>query len=229
MKKYLLVLLALIIPAHIFAFSLLGGPIKVPEEKQFVIYNKQLEKTGLPDVEKADVNTTLLVYNIQTQAVKSTSMFYIQGNQLHTFENNVWAIPVTTMLTVAVFEYILDNNIVSNLAFQNVNIRQDFTLSGTTPYGPVIDLDEQQFYFYITFYLKNERNSETKIKTIKYKQPIASDDITANNYVDLTNDALKHILLELKPWLVHNLKAQIIEHAKNNNPAPTLININQKV
>ncbi|QIV95662.1 hypothetical protein EDC55_10810 [Allofrancisella inopinata] len=226
MKKYLLFLSALIIPAYTFAFSLLGGPIKVPEEKQFVIYNKQLEKTELPNVKKADVNTTLLVYNIQTQAAKSTSMFYIQGNQLHTFENNVWAIPVTTMLTVSVFEYILDNNIVSNLAFQNVNIRQDFTLSGTTPYGPVIDLDEHQFSFYITFYLKNERSGETKIKTIRYKQSITSDYVTANNYVDLTNDALKHILLELKPWLIHNLETQITKNTQNNNPAPALININ---
>ncbi|AJC48866.1 hypothetical protein IB642_01175 [Allofrancisella guangzhouensis] len=222
MKKHFLFLLALILPVHTFSFSLLGSPISVPEEKQFVIYNKQLEEKELPNAEDASISTTLLVYNIQTQAAKSTSMFYIQGNQLHTFENSVWAIPVTTMLTVAVFEYILDNNIVNNLAFQNVNIRQDFTLSGSTPYGPVIDLDGHQFYFYITFYLKNERNGETKIKTIKYKRPITSSDITANKYVNLTTDALKEILLELKPWLINNLKVQVIKNKQSNNSVPSL-------
>ncbi len=53
--------------------------------------------------------------------------------------------PVSKMLTVATFEYILDHNIVNNLAFQDINIRQDFTLSGTTTYGPILDLDDKQF------------------------------------------------------------------------------------
>ncbi|RZP31351.1 hypothetical protein EXW66_09565, partial [Francisella tularensis subsp. holarctica] len=110
--------------------------------------------------------------------------------------------------TVATFEYILDHNIVNNLAFQDINIRQDFTLSGTTTYGPILDLDNKQFYFYITFYLKNEKTGFTKITTIKYHQKIPDDNIDANLYAEMTNTALTNIFSQLKPWLIENLKIQ---------------------
>ncbi|MBD5784341.1 hypothetical protein IFN73_10520, partial [Francisella tularensis subsp. holarctica] len=132
------------------AFSFFGEPVKVPEQKEYVIYSKHIESKPLPYTENADISTTLLVYNIQTQASTSTQMFYLKGNRLYTFKNSYWAMPVSKMLTVATFEYILDHNIVNNLAFQDINIRLDFTLSGTTTYGPILDLDNKQFYFYIT-------------------------------------------------------------------------------
>ncbi len=146
MKKYLLILTTLILPIQIFAFSLVGGPVKIPSEKQYIIYSNQLEQSALPNTKDAAIDTTLLVYNIQTQASKSTEMFYLKDNQLHNFKDSVWAIPVSKMLTVAIFEYLLDHNVVDSLAFQDINIRQDFTLSGTTPYGPIIDLDNNKFF-----------------------------------------------------------------------------------
>ncbi|MBK2357479.1 hypothetical protein [Francisella hispaniensis] len=207
MKKYLL-LTILFLPLQSFAFSFFGDPVKVPEQKEYVIYSKQMESKPLPDTENADISTTLLVYNIQTQASTSTQMFYLKGNRLYTFKNSSWAMPVSKMLTVATFEYILDHNIVNNLAFQDINIRQDFTLSGTTTYGPILDLDNKQFYFYITFYLKNEKTGFTKITTIKYHQKIPDDNIDANLYAEMTNTALTNIFSQLKPWLIENLKIQ---------------------
>ncbi|BCD90049.1 hypothetical protein fh0823_01880 [Francisella halioticida] len=222
-KKYLLTSLIVILPLKIFAFSLVGDPVKVPNQKEYIIYSKQLEKKSLPNVKNAAVNTTLLVYNMQTQVSKSTQMFYVENNQLHDFKNSSWAIPVSKMLTVATFEYILDNNIVSNLAFQNINIRQDFTLSGTTPYGPVLDLDHNQFFFYITFYLKNEKTGKAAIKTIKYNHRIASNDVNAYRYAELTNTALIHIFTKLKPWLIKNLKEQKTDNNKRlKSNSPTL-------
>lgn len=222
MKKYLLIILiTILLPFELMAFSLVGDPVKVPKEKQYIIYSQKIEKKSLPNTKDATLDATLLVYNIQTQATKSTEMFYIKDNQLHSFGDSVWAIPVSKMLTVAVFEYLLDNNIVDNLAFQDINIRQDFTLSGTTPYGPIINLDNEQFSFYITFYLKNEKTSMTTIKTIKYKQSLESDTITPVIYAKLTNKALAHILRELKPWLVKNIK---IEKEKNKK-APVSTNL----
>ncbi|APC91285.1 MULTISPECIES: hypothetical protein [Francisella] len=207
MKKYLL-LSIFFLPLQSFAFSFFGSPVKVPEQKEYVIYSKQIESKPLPDTENAIISTTLLVYNIQTQASISTQMFYLKGNQLYTFKNSSWAMPVSKMLTVAAFEYILDHNIVNNLAFQDINIRQDFTLSGTTTYGPILDLDNKQFYFYITFYLKNEKTGFTKITTIKYHQNVADDKLNANTYAEMTNTALTNIFSQLKPWLIENLKIQ---------------------
>ena len=218
MKKYLLLLTALILPIQIFAFSLVGSPVKVPGEKQYIIYSNQLEQKALPNTKDDAIATTLLVYNIQTQASKSTEMFYLKDNHLHNFSDSVWAIPVSKMLTVSIFEYLLDHNVVDSLAFQDINIRQDFTLSGTTPYGPIIDLDNKQFLFYITFYLKNEKTNETKIKTIKYQEKLTSDDVSADLYAKLTNYALSNILKDLKPWLVDNLK---IQKTKSKNTAGT--------
>ena len=208
MKKHLLILTIILLPLELLAFSLVGSPIKVPGAKQYIIYNKQLEQKALPDTKNASIDTTLLVYNIQTQATKATEMFYLKDNQLHTFDDSIWAIPVSKMMTIAVFEYLLDHNVVDSLAFQDINIRQDFTLSGTTPYGPIIDLDNNQFSFYITFYLKNEKTAETKIKTIKYKQTLTNDNISSDMYAKLTNQALRHIMDDLKPWLIKNLKIQ---------------------
>ena len=209
MKKYLLIILiTILLPLELMAFSLVGDPLKVPNQKEYIIYNNQLEKKALPNIKNASIDTTLLVYNIQTQAAKATEMSYIKGHQLHSFSDSVWAIPVSKMLTVAVFEYILDNNLVDSLAFQDINIRQDFALSGTTPYGPIVDLDNKQFSFYITFYLKNERTSKTAIKTIQYKQKLDSETITPEVYAKLTNQALSHILENLKPWLIKNITAE---------------------
>ncbi|MFV9972397.1 MAG: hypothetical protein AB8V06_05755 [Francisella endosymbiont of Hyalomma asiaticum] len=207
MKKYLL-LSILFLPLQSSAFSFFGAPVKVPEQKEYVIYSKQIESKPLPDTKNADISTTLLVYNIQTQASTSTQMFYLKGNHLYTFKNSSWAMPVSKMLTVATFEYILDHNIVNNLAFQDINIRQDFTLSGTTTYGPILDLDDKQFYFYITFYLKNEKTGFTKITTIKYHQKIPDDKVDANLYAQMTNTALINIFSQLNPWLIKNLKIQ---------------------
>ena len=61
-----------------FAFSFFGAPVKVPEQKEYVIYSKQIESKPLPDTENGDISTTLLVYNIQTQASTSTEMFYLK-------------------------------------------------------------------------------------------------------------------------------------------------------
>ncbi len=208
MKKYLSILTTLILPIQLFAFSLVGGPIKVPDEKQYIIFSNQIEQKALPNTENAAIDATLLVYNIQTQASKSTEMFYVKDNQLHPFDDSVWAIPISKMLTVAVFEYLLDHNVVDSIAFQDINIRQDFTLSGSTPFGPIIDLDNKQFLFYITFYLKYEKTGETNIKTIKYQQALTSNNVSSESYAKLTNKALSHILKDLKPWLEDNLKAQ---------------------
>ncbi|MED7788589.1 hypothetical protein [Francisella sp. 19X1-34] len=221
MKLFLLTSLIVTLPLKLFAFSLVGDPVKVPKEKEYIIYGKQIEKKSLPNTKNAVIDTTLLVYNIQTQVSKSTQMFYVEDDQLHNFKNSSWAIPVSKMLTVAAFEYILDHNIVDNLAFQNINIRQDFTLSGTTPYGPVLDLDHNQFFFYITFYLKNEKTGAAVIKTIKYNHKITSNDVSAHRYAELTNIALAHILSELKPWLIKNLikqKEHNIKTLKANPP-----------
>ncbi|ALB01884.1 hypothetical protein ACH24_04320 [Francisella persica ATCC VR-331] len=207
MKKYLL-LIILFLPLQSFAFSFFGAPVKVPEQKEYVIYSKKIESKPLPDTKNANISTTLLVYNIQTQTSTSTQMFYLKGNRLYTFKNSYWAMPVSKMLTVATFEYILDHNIVNNLAFQDINIRQDFTLSGTTTYGPILDLDDKQFYFYITFYLKNEKTGFTKITTIKYHQKIPDDKVDATLYAQMTNTALINIFSQLKPWLIKNLKIQ---------------------
>lgn len=228
-KNLLLTSLVIILPLKIFAFSLVGDPVKVPNEKEYIIYSKQLEQSSLPDTENANVDTTLLVYNIQTLVSKSTQMFYVKDDQLHDFKNSTWSMPVSKMLTVAAFEYILDNNIVSSLAFQNINIRQDFTLSGTTPYGPVLDLDHNQFFFYITFYLKNEKTGKAVIKTIKYNHAITSNDVNAYKYAELTNTALASIFSELKPWLIKNLKEQKESNSKalKSNPS-TLFNIATK-
>jgi hypothetical protein len=228
MKQYLLLLTALILPIQIFAFSLVGSPVKVPGEKQYIIYSNQLEQKALPNTKDAAIATTLLVYNIQTQASKSTEMFYLKDNQLHNFSDSVWAIPVSKMLTVAIFEYLLDHNVVDSLAFQDINIRQDFTLSGTTSYGPIIDLDNKQFLFHITFYLKNEKTNDTKIKTIKYQEKLISDDVSADLYAKLTNHALSNILKNLKPWLVDNLK---IQKTKSKNTAGTqnLFNLEESI
>lgn len=222
MKKYLLIILiTILLPLELMAFSLVGDPLKVPDQKQYIIYNNQLEKKALPDTKNASIDTTLLVYNIQTQATKSTEMFYVKDNQLLSFSDSIWAIPVSKMLTVAVFEYLLEHNVVDRLAFQDINIRQDFTLSGTTPYGPIIDLDNKQFLFYITFYLKNERTSKTAIKTIKYQQAITTEKVSSDTYAKLTNQALAHILKDLKPWLIENVKAE----KENNKKMPEATNL----
>lgn len=228
-KKHLLASLIIILPLKLFAFSLVGDPVKVPNEKEYIIYGKQIEEKSLPNKKNADINTTLLVYNIQTQVSKSTQMFYVKDDQLHNFKNSVWAIPVSKMLTVAAFEYILDHNIVNNLTSQNINIRQDFTLSGTTPYGPVLDLDHNKFFFYITFYLKNEKTGTAVIKTIKYNHKITSNDVSARRYAELTNIALAHILSELKPWLIKNIKEQKSDNSKTlKSKSPTLFNVTTK-
>jgi hypothetical protein len=228
-KTFLLTSLIIILPLKIFAFSLVGDPVKVPNEKEYIIYGNQIEKKTLPNTKDADIDTTLLVYNIQTQVSKSTQMFYFKDDQLHNFKNSSWAIPVSKMLTVATFEYLLDNNIVDNLAFQNINIRQDFTLSGTTPYGPVLDLDHNQFFFYITFYLKNEKTGRAVIKTIKYNHKITSNDVSAYRYAELTNIALAHILYELRPWIIENLKKQKEHNMKTLRSHPTtLFNVTNK-
>lgn len=209
MKKKILIILTIILPIQVFAFSLVGNPIKVPGEKEYIMYSsKKIEKAKIPDTQNAVIDTTLLVYNIQTQASKATQMFYVKNNRINDFKDSVWAIPVSKMLTVATFEYLLDHNIVSGLAFQDINIRQNFTLSGTTPYGPIIDLDNKMFYFYISFYLKNEKTGKTVIKTIKYQQPLEGNNVDADIYAKLTNKALLHIFKELKPWLIKNLKTQ---------------------
>ena len=208
MKKYIILFTVILLPFQLFAFSIFGDPLEVPTKKQYVIYNQQIEANKLPDTKDADISTTLLIYNIQTQASKSTQMFYVKGNRLYTFKNSEWALPVSKMMTVAVFEYILDNNIVNNLAFQDINIRQGFTLSGTTTYGPILDLDNKQFFFYITFYLKNERKGYKKIKTIKYHHKFDNDNVTSDEYAKMTNDALVHIFSQLKPWLLENLQKE---------------------
>jgi hypothetical protein len=216
MKKYLLILATILLPIKFLAFSLVGSPIKVPGEKQYIIYNKELERKALPNTKNTSIETTLLIYNIQTQATKATQMFYLKDNQLHTFDDSVWAISVSKMLTIAVFEYLLDRNVVDSLAFQNIHIRQDFTLSGTTPYGPIIDLDNNQFLFYITFYLKNEKTAEIKIKTIKYQQALTPEKVSSEMYAELTNDALAHILKDLKLWLIKDL--DIMKDKSKNSP-----------
>lgn len=222
MKKHLLLITAILLPFEIFSFSLLGNPVDVPNQKEYIIYSKQIETQSLPDVKNADIDTTLLIYNIQTQVSKATQMYYIKNNQMHAFKNSSWTIPVSKMLTVATFEYLLGHNVVNSLAFQDINIRQDFTLSGTTPYGPILDLDNNEFFFYITFYLKNEKNGETKIKTIKYHHKINDGDVSANKYAELTNIGLTNIFSQLKPWLVENLKIQKDKNKKvtNNKVAP---------
>ncbi|GAB4223575.1 MAG: hypothetical protein Kow0076_6090 [Francisella sp.] len=209
MRKYFLLLISIyFLPLNSSAFYLIGDAIKLPEQKEYIIYSsKQIETKTLPNTDNATINTTLLVYNIQNQASTSTNMFYIKDNSLHSFKNSSWALPLSKMLTIATFEYILENNIVSNLA-QNVNVRQDFTLSGTTSYGPILDLDNKHFYFYITFYLKNEKTGFTDIKTIKYQQKIDNDKVDADLYAKMTNKALVNILSQLKPWLIKNLKIQ---------------------
>lgn len=208
MKKHILLITSLILPIQIFAFSVVGDPVKIPNEKEYVIYNSKIENVDLPPSSKASVDTTLLVYNIQAQTSKATQMFYIKNNQVNNFKDSVWAIPVSKMLTVATFEYLLDNNVVHSLAFEDINIRQDFTLSGTTSYGPIIDIDNNKFYFYISFYLKNEKTNKTEIKTFKYQQQITAADVTAESYATLTNKALAHIFKELKPWLIKTIKTQ---------------------
>ena len=209
MKKYLLILLVtVLLPFELMAFSLVGDPIKIPNKKQYIIYSPKIKNESLPNTKNATLDTTLLIYNIQTQATKATEMFYIKDNQLLSFDNSVWAIPVSKMLTAAVFEYLLNNDVVDNLAFQDINILQDFTLSGTTPYGPIINLDNKHFSFYITFYLKNEKTNKTQIKTIKYRQTLDSNTVSPDTYAKLTNQALDQILKELQPWLVKNIKIQ---------------------
>ena len=189
-------------------FSLLGDPVGVPEQKEYIIYSKYIEKKALPNVENADIDTTLLIYNIQTQVSKATQMFYLKDNELHTFKNSSWALPVSKMLTVATFEYILDHNLVRNLAFQDLNIRQDFTLSGTTPYGPVLDLDNNVFFFLHNLLSKNETTGETIIKTFKYHHKLTNKDINANSYAELTSTGLSTILERMKPWLIENIKQE---------------------
>ena len=47
MKKYLLItLIIILLPLELLAFSLVGDPVKVPVEKQYIIYNKELEKSS---------------------------------------------------------------------------------------------------------------------------------------------------------------------------------------
>lgn len=217
MKKKLLLFIAILLPFEIFAFSLVGDPINVPEQKEYIIYSKYIEKQSLPNVKNADIDTTLLIYNIQTQVSKATQMFYVKDNQLHTFKNSSWALPVSKMLTVATFEYILDQNLVSSLAFQDLNIRQDFTLSGTTPYGPILDLDNNVFYFYITFYLKNETTGKTIIKTFKYHHKLTNENVNANSYAEFTSTGLSTILTRMKPWLAENLEQQKQKNASLKN------------
>ncbi|AIT09039.1 hypothetical protein LO80_02975 [Candidatus Francisella endociliophora] len=229
MKKYLLLFITILLPFEIFAFSLVGDPVAVPSQKEYIIYSKQIETESLPNVENADIDTTLLIYNIQTQVSKATQMFYIKNHELLPFKNSSWAIPVSKMLTVATFEYILDHNLVSSLAFQDINIRQDFTLSGTTPYGPILDLDNNEFFFYITFYLKNEATGETIIKTFKYHHQIKDEDVNPSKYAELTSTGLTSILSRLEPWLIENLQKQ---KAKNKatpaNNAESLFKIATK-
>lgn len=218
MKKYILLSIAILtIPFKASAFSIFDGPIAVPAEKAYVLHQHRGD-SGLPNIGEADVNTTMLVYTIQAQAVKSTEMFYIKDNQIHQFENSEWAIPISKMLTVALFEYILNTNAVTRLAFQDINIRQDFTLSGTTPYGPILNLDTHKFYFYITFYLTNEKTKKTLIKTIKFEKSDIDDNITADQYVDLTNIAINDIFAQLRPWLIEHLKIE-----KNKKAPPSLL------
>ena len=74
MKKYLLILTTLILPIQIFAFSLVGDPVKIPGEKQYIIYSNQLEQSALPNTKDASIETTLLVYNIQNKYFQSKEL-----------------------------------------------------------------------------------------------------------------------------------------------------------
>lgn len=71
MKKYIILFTVILLPYQLFAFSIFGDPLEVPTKKQYVIYNQQIEANKLPDTRDADISTTLLIYNIQTQASKS--------------------------------------------------------------------------------------------------------------------------------------------------------------
>ena len=89
LKKYLLTSLIIILPLKIFAFSLVGDPVKVPDEKEYIIYSKQIEGKSIPNAKNADIDTTLLVYNIQIQISKSTQMYYVENDQLHNFKKKI--------------------------------------------------------------------------------------------------------------------------------------------
>ena len=173
MKKHiLLIILTIVLPLQIYSFSLVGDPIAVPVQKQYVIYNKELGYEKLPKTNDADIQTTLLLTGVDTQAIRSNRMFYTAGNQIHLFENSEWAVPLSSMLTIATFEYILSNNMVSALALKNINVVHNYTLFGSTSYGPIINADENEFFFYITFYLKNQQTQKMSIKTFKFEKDI---------------------------------------------------------
>ena len=207
-KNILLIILTIALPLQIFSFSLVGDPIAVPVQKQYVVYNKDLSDTKLPDINNADVQTTLLLTGIDTQAIRSNRMFYTKGNQIHLFENSEWAVPLSNMLTVATFEYILRSNMVSALALKNINVVHNYTLFGSTSYGPIIDADNDGFFFYITFYLKNQQTQKMSIKTFKFEKNIDSSKLNADMYAQLTNESLANIFSQMKPWVLGEMKAQ---------------------
>ena len=206
MRKILKFILIAVLPLNVFAFDIFS-PIEIPNSKQYAIYTKEFANKEIPDSEEAAIETSLLIYNIQSQAVSSTNLFYLEDNQIKKFTGDSWVIPIGKMLTVALFEYVLDKNIVTKLAYQDLNIRQNYTLSGTTPYGTVLDLDNHVFYLYITFYLTNEKTNETQIKTFKFDKT-GIEKMNVDEYVQLSNDAAANIFSQLRPWLVETIKSE---------------------
>jgi hypothetical protein len=135
-------------------------------------------------------------------------MFYTAGNQIHLFENSEWAVPLSSMLTIATFEYILRNNMVSALALKNINVIHNYSLFGSTSYGPIINADDNKFFFYITFYLRNQQTQEMAIKTFKFDKNIDRSKINADMYAQLTNDSLANIFAQMQPWLLGEMMDQ---------------------
>ena len=179
MKKYLLIIiLTVLLPFEIFAFSIFGSSVKIPVQQTYILNSVELANKALPDAKNANIDKNLLVMNIDTQAI-------------------------------------------------NTNAMHDYTLFGSTAYGPILNIDTNKFIFYITYYLKNERIKRTYIKTIKYEQNIHKNDpINADEYTRLTNKALLNIFKQLKPWLINvmvtqeqNAKERLIHKAndKSNN------------
>jgi thiol-disulfide isomerase/thioredoxin len=88
-------------------------------------------------------------------------------------------------------------------------------------------LDNKRFSFYITFYLKDEKTSETKIKTIKYQQELDSDKISS---IVVKKSLDKYLMKESligKTLPIECSKSTLIDTANNEINLLELINENK--
>ena len=208
MKKILLTLFTFL-PIFCFASIFSSDPIKVPKITKYALYYQNIDNK-IPNNNKADINTTLLIYDIQMQTSTLVGMNYLENNTVKKYKNSQWMMPPSEMITTAIFQSILDKNIVTKLAYKDINIRKNFILSGTSSYGPILDITHKRFTFYITFYLTDQKDLETATKTFYFNKRVNSL-LSAEQYASLSNEALTTIIDDMEPWL----KTEIIKMKKN--------------